>query len=85
MDNVQEQNTYTFLPALMYKNVKIRKCKTIIFLLILYGCEILSLSLTEVYENKVLRRMFGPKMDEVVGGRLACIMRSFPTCTLLKI
>jgi hypothetical protein len=37
-----------------------------------YGCESLSLILREkhrlrVYENRVLRRIFGPKMDEVTG------------------
>jgi hypothetical protein len=40
---------------------------------ILYGCETWSLTLREehrlrVFENKVLRRIFGPKMDEVTGG-----------------
>jgi hypothetical protein len=40
---------------------------------ILYGCETWSLTLTEehrlrVFENKVLRRIFGPKRDEVTGG-----------------
>jgi hypothetical protein len=39
----------------------------------LYGCEIWSLTLREahrlrVFENKVLRRIFGPKRDEVTGG-----------------
>jgi hypothetical protein len=38
--------------------------------LILYGCETWSLTLNEenrlrVFENKVLRRIFGPKRDEV--------------------
>jgi hypothetical protein len=38
----------------------------------LYGCESWSLTLREdrlrVFENKVLRRIFGPKRDEVTGG-----------------
>jgi hypothetical protein len=39
---------------------------------VLYGCEIWSLILKEehrlrVFENRVLRRMFGPKRDEVTG------------------
>jgi hypothetical protein len=39
---------------------------------VLYGCEIWSLTLREkrrlrVFENRVLRRMFGPKRDEVTG------------------
>jgi hypothetical protein len=39
---------------------------------VLYGCETLSLTLKEehklrVFENRVLRRIFGPKRDEVTG------------------
>jgi len=39
---------------------------------VLYGCETLSLTLREerrlrVFENRVLRRVFGPKRDEVTG------------------
>jgi hypothetical protein len=46
--------------------------KTIIFPVILYGCETWSLTLREeqrlrVFENKVLRRIFGPKRDKVTG------------------
>jgi hypothetical protein len=46
--------------------------KTIILPVVLYGCEVWSLTLTEghrlrVFENKVLRRIFGPKRDEVTG------------------
>jgi hypothetical protein len=48
--------------------------ETIIFLVILYGCETWSLILREeyrlrVFENKVLRRIFGPERDEVTGER----------------
>jgi hypothetical protein len=40
---------------------------------VLYGCETLSLTLREehrlrVFENRVLRRIFGRKRDEVTGG-----------------
>jgi hypothetical protein len=40
---------------------------------VLYGCEIWSLILREecrlrAFENRVLRRIFGPKRDEVTGG-----------------
>jgi hypothetical protein len=43
--------------------------KTVILPVVLYGCEILSLTLREeqrlrVYENRVLKRLFGPKRDE---------------------
>jgi hypothetical protein len=30
-----------------------------------------------LFENRVLRRIFGPKREEVVGGGEDCIMRSF--------
>jgi hypothetical protein len=58
---------------LLSKNLKMRIFKTIILTVILYGCETWSLTLREehmlrVFENKVLRRIFGPKMDEVTGG-----------------
>jgi hypothetical protein len=53
--------------------VKIKIHKTIILPVVLYGCETLSLTLREeytlrVFENGVLRRIFGPKRDEVTGG-----------------
>jgi hypothetical protein len=55
------------------KNVKIRVYKTIILPLVLYGCETWYLILREerklrVFENRVLRRIFGPKEDGVMGG-----------------
>jgi hypothetical protein len=42
--------------------------------MVLYGCETWSLTLREeyrlrVFENRVLRRIFGPKRDEVTGER----------------
>jgi hypothetical protein len=52
---------------------KIRIYKTIILPVVLYGCETWSLTVREedrlrVFENRVLRRIFGPKRDEVTGG-----------------
>jgi len=46
--------------------------RTIILSVVLYGCETWSLILREerrlrVFENRVLRRIFGPKRDEVTG------------------
>jgi hypothetical protein len=57
---------------LLSKNIKFRIYKTIILSLVLYGCETWSLTLREehtlrVFENRVLRRIFGPKRDEVTG------------------
>jgi hypothetical protein len=54
------------------KNVKIRIHKTIILPVVLYGCETWSLTVREdhrlrMVENRVLRRVFGPKRDEVTG------------------
>jgi hypothetical protein len=53
--------------------VKIKIYETIILPVVLYGCETWSLTLREehrlrVSENRVLRRIFGPKRDEVTGG-----------------
>jgi hypothetical protein len=58
---------------LLYRNVKIKIYKTIILPVVLYGCDTLTRKLREehrlrVFENRVLRRIFGPKRDEVTGG-----------------
>jgi hypothetical protein len=55
---------------LLSRNVKVKIYKTIILPVVLYGCETWSLTLIEenrlgVFENRVLRRIFGPKRDEV--------------------
>jgi hypothetical protein len=55
------------------KNVKIRKYKTIILLVVVYRCETWSLTLREkhrlkIFENRVLRRIFGPNRDAVTVG-----------------
>jgi hypothetical protein len=57
---------------LLSRNLKIRIYKTKILSAVLYGCETWSLTLREeqrlrVFENRVLRRIFGPKRDEVTG------------------
>jgi hypothetical protein len=57
---------------LLSKNLKIKIYRTIILLVVLYGCETWSLTLREerrlrVFENRVLRKIFGPKGDEVTG------------------
>jgi hypothetical protein len=51
---------------------QIRIYKTIILPVVLHGCETWSLTLREehrlgVFENRMLRRIFGPKRDEVTG------------------
>jgi hypothetical protein len=57
---------------LLSGNVKVKIYKTIILPVVLYGCETWSLTLSEeyrltVFENRVLRRIYGPKRDEVTG------------------
>jgi hypothetical protein len=57
---------------LLFKSVNIKINRTIILPVVLYGCETWSLTLREecrlrVFENRVLRRIFGPKRDEVTG------------------
>ena len=54
------------------KNFKIKIYRTIILPVVLYGCETWSLTLREVrwlrvFENRLLRTLFGPKRDEVTG------------------
>ena len=63
------QNLLSF--SLLSKNLKIKIYRIIILPVALYGCETWSLTLREeltlrVYENRVLRRIFGPKRDEVI-------------------
>ena len=57
---------------MMIKIIKFRTCGTMILPVVLYGCEIWSLTLREVhrmrvYENRMLRRIFGPNRDGVAG------------------
>jgi hypothetical protein len=57
---------------LLSKNVKVRIYKTIILPVVLYGRETWSLTVREehklrVFENRVLKRIFGPKRDGVTG------------------
>jgi hypothetical protein len=54
------------------KNLKIRIYKTIMLPVVLYECETWYLILREkhrlrVFENRVLRRIFGSRRDEVTG------------------
>jgi hypothetical protein len=52
---------------LLYKNLKIKIYRTIALPVVLYGCETWSLTLREERRLGVLRRIFGPKRDEVTG------------------
>ena len=61
--------TYTIAIQIL----KIKTYRNTILPVVLYGCETWSLTLREerklrVFENMVLRRIFGPRRDEVTGG-----------------
>jgi hypothetical protein len=71
---------YQSVQNLLPKNVRM----TIILPVVLYGCETWSLTLREeyrlrVFENRVLRRIFEPKRDEVTEEW------SFVICTLHQV
>jgi len=58
---------------LLSKNKKIKIYRTVTFPVVLCGCETWSLTLREesklrILENRVLRRTFGPKRNEVKKG-----------------
>jgi hypothetical protein len=57
---------------LLSKNTKITVYRTVVLPVVLYGCEIWSVTLREeqrlrAFKNRVLRRIFGPKRDEATG------------------
>jgi len=58
--------------SLLSKNLRVTIYRTIILPLVLYGCETWSITLMEecrlgVLEKSMLRRIFGPKRDEITG------------------
>ena len=73
MDMIRSIVTFELLSSrLLSKNLKIKIYRTIILPVILYGCGSWSLTLREerrlrVFENGVLRRIFGPKRDDIMG------------------
>jgi hypothetical protein len=57
---------------LLSKTIKFKECRKVILPAVLYGCENFPLTLREerrlrVFENRVLRKIFGPKRYEVTG------------------
>jgi hypothetical protein len=59
----------SFVFPFQIKDLTIKIYKTVILPVVLYGCETWSLTLREehrlrVFENRVLRRIFGPKREE---------------------
>jgi hypothetical protein len=74
---------------LISKNLKIKIYKTVILPVVLYWCETWSLTLREkhrlrVFENRVLRKIFGPKREEDRSWK-NCIMMNFITCIFHRI
>ena len=62
----------SFVFQFAIKNLKINIYRRVILPVVLCGCETWSLTLREerrlrVFENRLLRRIFGPKKDEVIG------------------
>jgi hypothetical protein len=65
-------NFYQNTRRQIFTIIIVRTYRPIILPVVLYGCESWSLTLREecrlrVFENKVLRMIFGPKRDEVTG------------------
>jgi len=65
--SVQNLLSYHYIP----KNLKIKTHKTVILTVVLCGCVTWSLALKEehrlmVFQNSVLRRIFGPKKEDDV-------------------
>ena len=76
--------------SFLCKKLKIMIYRTIIVPVVLYGCETWSLTLREerrlrMFENRVLRRVFGPKRNEIAGNGENYIMKSIVICTPYRI
>ena len=72
--------------SLLAKNIDIKIYRAVMRPLVLCKCETWSLTLREelrlrVFENMVLRRIFGPKRDEVTENGEYYIKRTFMICT----
>ena len=72
---------------LLLRRLKVNAHKIIILPVVLYGCETWSLALREehrlsVFENKVLRKIFGAKRDEITGNGEGFIMLISMHCFL---
>jgi hypothetical protein len=67
------QSIFLFsIRLLLFKNIKLDIYRIVILPVVLYGCEAWSVILREehrlrVFENRVLRKIFEPKTDEVTG------------------
>ena len=64
-----QETVQTLSSRLLSKNLKIKIYKTIILSVLLYGCETWYFTLRDkrrlkVFENRILRQIFGPKQYE---------------------
>ena len=72
--------------SFLSKNMKIKTYKTIILLVVLYGCEAWFLTLREkhrlrVLKNRMLRKVFGPKRHEITGEWRRLLNKELFICT----
>ena len=70
--NLENACYYSVQNLFSSKKLKIKIYRSIILPVVLYGCETWSLTLRDVrrlrvFENRVMRRVFGPKRDKVTG------------------
>jgi hypothetical protein len=87
--NAYYHSVQNFFVFLLSGNIEIKVYRTVIFPVVLYGCETWSHTLRKehrlrLFENRVQCRVSGPKMDEIMGAGGNGIMRSFIICTLAK-
>jgi hypothetical protein len=81
-------NQFTILcPAhLLSTDIRVKMCRTIALLGVLYGCETFSLTLREEHrqttlKKSVLQNKFRPKLEDATGDSENCMMRSPIICT----
>jgi hypothetical protein len=82
--------SYQILELSIINGCAVSVYKTIILPVVLYGCETWSLTVREehklrVFENSVLRRIFGPKRDRVTGGWRKLHNEELHNCTLRQV
>jgi hypothetical protein len=71
---------------MLSRNTDVKIYETTILPVVLYGYETWSLTLKEehilrVFKNRVLRRIFGPKRNEITEAYRSCTMGRFIICT----
>jgi hypothetical protein len=76
--------------SVLSKNFKIKIYRIIIFIVLLYGCETRSFTLKKerrlrAFENRVLRRIFGTKGEEVTGKWRKIHNEKLTICTIYQI